>query len=58
MKIMIRSLALLLVISAALVGNSLPSAVSAAAITSSNVPGPMPTCNPFTQKCPVIRSAR
>ncbi len=58
MKLIIRMFALTLIIAAAFAGNSSPRTSTIASITPSSVPGgggPMPTCNPFTSSCPVIR---
>ena len=56
MKLAIRVIALTFVVAAAVAGNSLPSKSKTASIHSSAMPGPVPTCNPFTQNCQNIRS--
>jgi hypothetical protein len=55
MKLAIRIAALSLVVAGAVAGNSLPKTSTLAAIHQGTVPGPTPTCNPFTQSCPSIR---
>ena len=57
MKLALRVAALILVVAAAVAGNSLSIASAHAAVkrsvTSTNTPIPM--CNPFEHKCPNIR---
>jgi hypothetical protein len=57
MKSFIRLSACILVIAAAVAGNSLPKPASLARVHRSvnNDPTPIPMCNPFTDKCPPIR---
>jgi|HubBroStandDraft_5_1064220.scaffolds.fasta_scaffold1848062_1 hypothetical protein len=55
MKLSIRVIAFTFVVAAAIVGNSLPKNATLAAMHRATVPGPVPTCNPFTQPCPNIR---
>jgi hypothetical protein len=55
MKIALRFAVFTLVVAAAVVGNSMPKSPSTTPVHQASVPGPLPTCNPFTQKCPTIR---
>lgn len=56
MKVAIRVIALTFVVAAAVAGNTLPSKTTFASMHSSAMPGPVPTCNPFTQNCQNIRT--
>ena len=55
MKLVIRITAATVIIAAAVAGNSLAKPSAVAAIHQSNVPGPTPYCNPFTEKCAPMR---
>ncbi len=57
MKLSIRVFAFVLFLAAAVVGNSSVKISSAAPIQVAGIPGggPIPMCNPFTEKCPNIR---
>jgi hypothetical protein len=55
MKIAIRLSAATLVIAAAVAGNSMAKPATIATAPHSNLPGPTPYCNPFTQQCPPMR---
>ncbi len=55
MKFALRLAALSAVVFAAVSGNPMSHANVSAAIHRSSVPGPVPTCNPFTQTCKNLR---
>jgi hypothetical protein len=55
MKFAVRVAALALIIVAALAGNSSSKTTAVASMHQGTVPGPMPTCNPFTQNCGKLR---
>jgi hypothetical protein len=54
MKLAIRVSALACIVAAAVASNSLPRNHAIAAVHA--MTGPAPTCNPFTQTCPNIRT--
>lgn len=54
MKFAVRAVAVTLFVAAAVAGNSMSRNSAAAAIHSATT-GPIPMCNPWTQKCPPIR---
>jgi hypothetical protein len=57
MKVAVRVIALTFVVVAAVAGNSLPRKANLASMhPSATMPGPVPTCNPFTQNCQNLRS--
>jgi len=58
MKIVVRISALALIVAAAFAGSSASVTAAVTSKVQSSVPGgggPMPTCNPFVDKCPTIR---
>jgi hypothetical protein len=55
MKLALRVIAFTFVVAAAIGGNLLPRHTALAAVHQASVPGPLPTCNPFTQTCPNTR---
>jgi hypothetical protein len=57
MKLSIRVFAFVLFVAAAIVGNSSLGFQHSAATQVAGIPGggPIPMCNPFTEKCPNIR---
>ncbi len=55
MKLAVRISALSLVIAAAAFGNSFSKNPTVAAVHQGSLPGPIPTCNPFTEKCGNLR---
>ncbi|HEY9127597.1 MAG TPA: hypothetical protein VIM62_10755 [Acidobacteriaceae bacterium] len=55
MKIAIRVIALTAVFAAFVAGSSMPKNSAMASMQRSDMPGPIPLCNPLTQSCPNIR---
>ena len=55
MKLATRLTVATVLIAAAVAGNSLGKPSAVAAMHQSNVPGPTPYCNPFTEKCAPMR---
>jgi hypothetical protein len=57
MKLSVRVFALVLFVAAAVVGNSSSKLSHSANVLVAGIPGggPIPMCNPFTEKCPNIR---
>jgi len=57
MKLSIRVFAFVLFVAAAVVGNSSVKMANSATVQVAGIPGggPLPWCNPYTEKCPNIR---
>jgi len=55
MKLTVRLSIASLVIVAAAAGNSYSKPSTIAGVNHSNIPGPTPYCNPFVEKCQVMR---
>ena len=56
MKFAIRVLVLSSIVAATVVGNSMPRTTTVASLHPTANPGPVPTCNPYTQTCQNLRS--
>jgi disulfide bond formation protein DsbB len=55
MKIAIRIFALTLAIAGAVAGTAMERTSDITSVHASTMPGPVPACNPFSQKCPNLR---